>query len=154
FRHLGEPGVRIFLQQIIPSAPPLRYSADPPVEMRTGFDPRQRQLKQLAEMEQFTQSLMLTSRHDRDAFFWDRLTPTDPEQWTEDMKPYQDYLWTEVIGKIPESETPLQPKARKIMDEPKWEGYEVTLNVAPNCFVWGYYLLPKGIKSGEKRPVM
>src|SRR5690606_5377397 len=48
----------------------------------------------------------------------------------------------------------LNPKSRKILDKPDWAGYEVTLDVLPDVFAWGYLLLPKDITSGEKRPVM
>jgi hypothetical protein len=49
---------------------------------------------------------------------------------------------------------PMNPRSRKIIENPLWTGYEVTLDVLPDIFVWGYLLLPKGIKQGEKRPVM
>src|SRR5690606_6169738 len=71
-----------------------------------------------------------------------------------DIQPYKDYLWNEIIGKISDSSLPLAPKTRKIADEPTWVEYEVTLDVAPGIFVWGYYLVPKGLTPGEKRPVM
>jgi hypothetical protein len=45
-------------------------------------------------------------------------------------------------------------KSRKIYDEPKWVGYEVTFDVIPDIFVWGHLLLPRYMKPGEKRPVM
>ena len=154
FPHLGDSGVLLFLQQMIPSISALQPPGETPVDRRADFDPRRRQLRQLAEMEQFTQSLIGSSRHDRDGFFWDQLTPTAPEQWQRDMQPYKGYLWEEIIGKLPHSDQAMNPKTRKIMDEPKWTGYEVTLDVAPGVFVWGYYLLPKGLQPGEKRPVM
>lgn len=154
FSHLGESGVRLFVQQMIPDAQKLQSPGESPSEMRTDFDPRPQQLRQLAEMEQFTQGLIRSSRNDRDQFFWERLSKSSPEKWDKDIQPYKDYLWNEIIGKIPDSETPMHPKTRKILDEPNWVGYEVTLDVAPGIFVWGYYLLPKGLQPGEKRPVM
>lgn len=155
FGHLSEVGMRLFLQQINSTAvQELRSPGPPSSEMRTGFDSRQRQLRQLTELEQFTQGLIYSSRHDRDRFFWEHLSPTSPEQWTKDIQPYKARLWNELIGKLPDSGQPMHPKTRKILDEPTWEGYEVTLDVAPGIFVWGYYLLPKGLQPGEKRPVM
>ncbi len=41
-----------------------------------------------------------------------------------------------------------------IYDEPKWRGYEVTLDLYPDVFAYGILLLPKDLKSGEKRPVV
>ncbi|PPL01693.1 dienelactone hydrolase family protein [Parapedobacter indicus] len=154
FSRLGESGVHLFVQQLIPGMQALQSPGEPPSEMRADFDPRQRQLRQLAEMEQFTQGLIRSSRHDRDQFFWERLSSSSPEQWGKDIQPYKHYLWNEIIGKLPDSGMPMHPKTRKILDEPKWVGYEVTLDVAPGIFVWGYYLLPKGLRPGEKRPVV
>jgi hypothetical protein len=41
-----------------------------------------------------------------------------------------------------------------IYDEPKWTGYEVVLDVWPGAFAYGILLLPKDLKSGERRPVV
>jgi hypothetical protein len=35
-----------------------------------------------------------------------------------------------------------------------WTGYEVMLDVYPDVFAWGYLLLPKDLKAGERRPVV
>ena len=39
-------------------------------------------------------------------------------------------------------------------DEPKYTGYEVVMDVFPDVIAYGILLLPKGIKDGEKRPVV
>jgi hypothetical protein len=41
-----------------------------------------------------------------------------------------------------------------VYDEPKWAGYEVTLDVWPDVFCWGILLVPKDIPPGERRPVV
>jgi hypothetical protein len=38
--------------------------------------------------------------------------------------------------------------------EPKWTGYEVTLDVYPDVFAWGILLVPKDLKPDERRPVV
>ena len=48
----------------------------------------------------------------------------------------------------------MNPQTRQIYDEPKWKGYEVTLDLYPDVFAYGILLLPKDLKAGEKRPVV
>ena len=49
---------------------------------------------------------------------------------------------------------PPNPQTRKIYDKERWTGYEVVLDVYPNLFASGIFLIPKDIKPGEKRPVV
>ena len=113
-----------------------------PSELRTKFDPLERQLRQVKELENHTQQLIGKSGHIRQAFFWDKLDLGTPEDWQRDKQPYRKYFWEKVIGKIPDSPVELNPKSRKILDKPEWVGYEVTLDVLPDVFAWGYLLLP------------
>jgi hypothetical protein len=45
-------------------------------------------------------------------------------------------------------------RTRKILDEPEYTGYEVVIDVYPDVIAGGILLLPKGMKPGEKRPVV
>jgi hypothetical protein len=40
------------------------------------------------------------------------------------------------------------------LEKEKWTGYEVTLDIYDDVFAWGYLLVPKDIKAGERRPVV
>jgi hypothetical protein len=70
------------------------------------------------------------------------------------MRPYREKYWNEVIGRFPPSTIPPHPRSRLLKEQPGWTGYEVTLEVFPDVFAWGYLLLPKGIKPGERRPAV
>lgn len=143
-----------FLKQLQPSFKQFASHHTSLSERRSVTDQVARQVRQVAELEHFTQQLIESSRHVRNAYFWDKLTPSSAEEWVKQTEKFKVSLWDSVIGRLPSGNIPLNPHSRKIIDEPAWEGYEVTLDVAPGIFVWGYYLLPKGIKPGEKRPVM
>lgn len=121
---------------------------------RTGFDPAERQLRQVKELEEYTQDLISSSRHRRDAFFWDKMEPVELNSWMDQKKYFQDYLWDEIIGRIPQETSLTIPKSRQIYDEETWTGHEIILDVIPEIFLWGYFLVPKGLEKGEKRPVM
>jgi dienelactone hydrolase len=151
---LNESSLLIFLKQLQPGKKTMVRHGKVPEELRKNFNSEERQLRQLSELENYTQQLIQKSRHVRDANFWDKTPVTTPEAWRDSMKHYQDNLWNDIIGRIPASQSPLNPHSRKIFDEATWAGYEVTLDVLPGVFDWGYLLIPKDIKPGEKRPVM
>lgn len=61
----------------------------------------------------------------------------------------------DVIGKIDRPLSPAQPRARLLYDQPTYKAYEVELDVfAPHVIAYGWLLIPKDIKPGEKRPVV
>jgi cephalosporin-C deacetylase-like acetyl esterase len=55
---------------------------------------------------------------------------------------------------MPEPDQALNPRTRRIYDEPKFTGYEVTLDVWRDVFAHGILLVPKDLKPGERRPVV
>ena len=46
------------------------------------------------------------------------------------------------------------PRTRKAYDAPGWTGYEVVLDVWEDLIAYGVLLVPKGLKAGERRPVV
>lgn len=153
-KQLNEYSLLLFLNQLGPEIKALNPTGKISSKVLEKFNPEDRQLRQLSELEQYSQHLIQTSRHVRDEFFWNKTPITTPDAWRESMKPYQEYFWTDVIGRIPPGQIDLNPRSRQIIDEANWTGYEVTLDVLPDIFAWGYLLLPKDIKPGEKRPVI
>jgi dienelactone hydrolase len=141
-------------------------------DRRTSFDPEARQQRQVAELEGHVQRLLRTADATRNAFFLDRTTlirtlaPRGerfrmfrvPEQSAEvfarEVRPLRDVLAEEVIGRIDDPVLPAAPRTRKVYDRPGWTGYEVILDVYPDVFAWGVLLVPRGIKEGERRPVV
>jgi cephalosporin-C deacetylase-like acetyl esterase len=49
---------------------------------------------------------------------------------------------------------PLNPRSRFIKGTDRWIAHEVILDVWKDVFAWGYLLLPKDLKAGERRPVV
>jgi dienelactone hydrolase len=129
-------------------------SAKPLVDGRTGFDPAERQRRQVQELVNHTQRLLQLSERVRDDFFWRKLKPTSTNDWAGATQEFKSNLWDEVIGRFPKASEPINPRSRKILDKPKWTGYEVTLDVWPDVFAWGILLVPKDLKPGEGRPVV
>lgn len=124
------------------------------VEQRVGFDPIERQRRTVRELEDFTQGLLRIAGDTREAFFWQKLKPTTADAWRDATGGFRATFWNDVIGRFPAGQLPLNPRARVVVERPQWTAHEVVLDVLPDVFAWGYLLLPKDIKPGEKRPVV
>jgi dienelactone hydrolase len=66
----------------------------------------------------------------------------------------RDQIWNDVIGRLPDPSVPADPRARLLIDAPKFRGYEVMLDVWPGVFAYGILNVPKDLKPGERRPVV
>ncbi|MDO8539582.1 MAG: dienelactone hydrolase family protein [Opitutaceae bacterium] len=155
-----------FLQSLLAEFKGLRRAGDPPVELRPGFETiaggmpalpaavTARQERQVRGMERYTQWQLQFADRQRDEFLWKRVTPTNADTWHAAMDSYRDKAWHEMIGRYPTGTVPLNPRTRLLREAPTWTGYEVILDVLPEVYAWGYLLLPKGMKPGEKRSVV
>jgi hypothetical protein len=124
-----------------------------PTDLRKSFDPDVRQKRQFDQLVAHVQKLWRESEPIR----WTRFAKCDfssPEKYEASIEPIRKFFDEEVIGKLPAPTLPMNPKSREIYDTPKWKGYEVTLDLYPDVFAEGILLLPKGMKEGEKRPVV
>ncbi len=112
-----------------------------------------RQARLLHELDRHNQQLLIESPFVRQAFMG-RLDTASPMAYARTVEPYREIFATQVIGRF-ELE-PLQPnvRSRKVYDEPRYTGYEVVMDVFPDVIAYGVLLLPKGMKGGEKRPVV
>lgn len=112
-----------------------------------------RQNRAIAEIDQFNQNLLIHSPYERKKFF-KQLDVSSVAAHQKTVEWYRDYFRKEVIGEFDDKLLPPNVRTRKVFDEPKWTGYEVTLDVFPNVFAYGILLLPKDLKANEKRPVV
>jgi hypothetical protein len=101
----------------------------------------------------FTQAL-IRKAPDRRKEFWSKADASSPQRWQETTRFYRDYIWEEVIGRLPSPSLAPSPRTRLIFNEPKFKGYEVVLDVWPDVYAYGILLLPKDIKPGERRPTV
>jgi dienelactone hydrolase len=87
---------------------------------------------------------------------WQELDPAkvQADKWHEACNGLREKFRKEVIGEFDDKKLPPNPRARKLKETPDWVMHEVVLDVWPEVSAWGYLLLPKNIKEGEKRPVV
>ncbi|HYW46174.1 MAG TPA: dienelactone hydrolase family protein [Bryobacteraceae bacterium] len=152
----GPPGTDAALRGLLRALgvqPALRPAGDAPRDLRTKFDAAARLRRQFDQLVAYTQALIRKSERNR-ADFWSRADASSPERWHQTSRPMRDYIWDEVIGRLPDPSVPADPRTRLIFDEPKFRGYEVMLDVWPGIPAYGILLVPKDIKAGERRPVV
>ncbi len=114
---------------------------------------RPRMERQFRELVAHTQYLLRRAEDTREAF-WSKADASSADTWRKTSAWYRDYLWNEVIGRLPDPSEALEARSRQIFDEPKWKGYEVVLPVWPDVFAEGILLVPKDLRPGEHRPVV
>jgi dienelactone hydrolase len=150
---LDEPTYNVFLAGFEKPRKP-QPSLPLPADRRKDFDPATRQKRQFEQLVAFTQKAMRDSERYRQQHFWAKLDTSSLEKYQLSCVPLRKQLAEEVIGKLPAPTVPMNPQTRPLYDEPKWRGYEVTLDLYPDVFAYGILLLPKDLKDGEKRPVV
>jgi dienelactone hydrolase len=145
--------LRAFLKDLA-KVPALHPSPPPAVDARMDFDPAGRLERQFRQLVDFTQKVMRDSERLRYQTFWSKLDMSSLEKYKASCEPFRKQLWEEVLGKLPAPAEPVNPQTREIYDEPRWKGYEVTLDLYPDVFAYGILLLPKDLQPGERQPVV
>ena len=147
----------------------LPLSNETATDSRTLFSPEERQIRQMKEIEDHVQWLLRDADYERNRTFLYKVMPEfgnrswstkpyhqyySPDHFIEKGKEYRKYFQEKFMGKFDDTMLPANPCTRKVYDKERWTGYEVVLEVYPNLFAWGFLLIPKDIKTGEKRPVV
>ncbi len=147
----SDEAVRHFLKSLSLAEVKLEENNLEPLDDVNHDDRQQRQIRQLME---HSQRLLRNSERIR-AEFWNKAKPTKSlDQWADVTAEYRQHLWTELWGRLPNPSVPANPRTRMIEETAKWKMYEVVLDVWPDVFAWGYLLVPKSIKSNQRRPVV
>ncbi len=128
-------------------------AGSPPIAVNSSLDPTPRLQRQFNQMVDFTQALIRKSPDCRKEF-WKNADTSSLESWQKTTKFYRDYIWDEVIGRVSSPLQTINPRTRLILDEAKFKGYEVMLDVWPDVFAYGILLVPNDLKPGERRPVV
>ncbi len=130
------------------------HNTAPPDKALHSNPPPRRQQRLVAELVEYNQRLLRFSEYKREESFWKKLSPKDFTKWNEQCEPHRRQFQTKIIGQFPTANLAINPRSRKILETEKWIGYEVVLDVWKDVFAWGYLLVPKDIKAGERRPVV
>jgi cephalosporin-C deacetylase-like acetyl esterase len=132
---------------------PSRMADEIPRDVRTNFDPQERQKRQFNELVEFTQKLLRRSARVRDQV-WAMADRSSLAKWTDTVEPYRNFVYDEMIGRLPAPTIDPNVRTRQVLDEPGFVAYEVMIDVYPDVIAGGMLLLPKDLAPGEKRPVV
>lgn len=125
----------------------------PSARLATALDNSAIQQRQVSEAVEFTQKLLRHSYKTRDKLY-SQIDRSSLDKWSGSVEKIREHVYQELIGKLPDPAMPLNPRTRQVYDEKEYVGYEVMLDVYPDVVAGGILLLPKGMKPGEKRPVV
>lgn len=146
------PGTERALK-LLTDAPRLHPEASTIRRLAASTDPDERMRRQFDQIVAFNQRLVRDSPQRRREF-WARADASSIDAWTTTSDFYRQYLWDEVLGRLPDPDRPAEPKTRQIYDRTDFQGFEVVLNVWEGVIAYGVLLVPKGLGPGERRPVV
>jgi dienelactone hydrolase len=113
----------------------------------------ERESRLVHEMDVLNQWLLQESPFVR-AEFMKKLDTSSLDAYRQSVEHYRFIFRNEVIGSFDYPLLPFQARTRQVYDQEKWTGYEVVLDVWEDVIAYGILLLPKGMKPGERRPVV
>jgi dienelactone hydrolase len=133
-----------------------RVSTEPsePKDVRYNFNPALRQKRQFDELVHFTQGLLPDAARRRQEFFWSKLDVASLDRLEKSARPLRDLFWEEIVGKLPQSDLPMNPRTRLVYETARWKGYEVVLDLYEDVICFGILLVPNDLKPGERRPAI
>jgi dienelactone hydrolase len=116
-------------------------------------DARSRQHRQFQEMVDYTQRMVRESNITRETL-WSPAEGAGVERWRTLAPKYRAMLWDDAIGRLRAAPVPLNVRSAQNYHGAKWTGYDVMYDIAPDVFGYGILLVPRDIRSGERRPVV
>jgi cephalosporin-C deacetylase-like acetyl esterase len=142
----------------------IKFSNNKPIHLTAAGELANSAARQKRLVEQLTghiQQLERFSGKARDKYILEGTDRSSVKSFEKDAETFRDYFSKEIIGSIDGPLAEMNPRIRKVYDRKNWTGYEVVLDVLPGSegenppvFAWGILCVPKGIKKGEKRPVV
>ena len=100
----SEKALAAFLRAVGISKP-LAQPGQPPANLRPNYDVTARLKRQFDAWVDHTQRLVRQSPARRQEF-WSRLDTSSPARWKETSEFYRNYIWDEVIGRMPDPSVP------------------------------------------------
>jgi dienelactone hydrolase len=152
-----------FARTIPPSRPiaaelaaALGHSAERPLPEPSGNHPDNRgaqQGKLFAALLEDTQQLMRASPQTR-AAYWSKADFSGAERFAQSAESYRAAFWDGIVGRLPPATQPPRPRSRFLQKHPSFTSWEIELEVYPDVFAAGTFLVPHDLKEGEPRPVV
>lgn len=152
-------------------ARPRSSDSEPPAELRReGFDPDERERRQVEGMVEHVQMLVHESDRTQDRFYLYQVLPElnvseapwstrrghriySAQEFAEASAVYRE-RYAELIGRFDGPMLPPNARTRKIIEDEAWTAYDVVLDVREELIAWGVLIVPNDLQPGERRPVV
>jgi len=116
-------------------------------------DPSSQQDRLFSALLEDTQQLMRTSPQSR-ADYWKKADFSNAERFAASAAAYRSAFWNDIVGFLPPATVPPRPRSRRLLESPHFTSWEIELEVYPDVFAAGTFLIPGNLKAGESRPVV
>jgi cephalosporin-C deacetylase-like acetyl esterase len=116
-------------------------------------DADQREKRLVEGMNGFSQHLLSISASIRRDFM-ERLDTSSLEAYDRSAEWYRDYYREEIMGRIQAPKLPFNVRSRSVEETAAYVCHEIVIDVLTDFILEGFLLIPKGIREGEKRPVV
>ncbi len=120
------------------------------VDAAAGSAREQRLVKSMNALSQRLIDFSPVARAD----FLSRLDFTSPTAYEHSAEHYRNYYRENIMGRIHATKSVLNLRSRLIEESDKYLCHEVVLDVLPDFILEGYLLVPKGLRPGERRPLV
>lgn len=148
----SDPFVAAFLAAS--SAAELIESPDTLRSFQKQFDPASRLARQFHQLAGFSQRLVEDGARTRADYFSRVERKSGVPAFQESIRPYREQFRDQIIGDFDQPRLPADPRTRLAYDDQEFLGYQVVIDVLPEVFLYGILLVPRDLKSGERRPVV
>lgn len=86
--------------------------------------------------------------------FWSTASLESPDAWHGSRDLYEHRFHDELLGRLPLASGTPRPQTRQVYDTHLFTGHELLLPMDGDLFAYGILLVPKGLKPGERRPLV
>ena len=134
----------------------LQVPGQAPQPLRKNFEAAARQLEQFNEIERHNQAVLGESLATREIFVKPLVDAAGktPAEFDQVAAEFRRKFYDETIGRFDYPLKAANARSRKVSESEKWTRYEAMLDVFDDVFAYGLLTIPKGIKDGERRPVV
>ena len=147
-------GLQAFYQQLSGDRAERGLTQTAPEAVGSKVDSAVRMSAQIAELDRHSQMLLRDSHYLRQERTIGRLDFANLEAYEKSAAKLREEFKQDVIGWFDRPLLSPNPRSRIFQETDKWTAYEVVLDVFPDVYAYGLLLVPKGIKTGERRPVV
>ena len=142
-----------FLQSLSPGATLARSGRAPRAQPNRAYR-EGRLARQRKQLDRHTQDLLRKCHFVRDQRFWSKLDTSSLDAYQASVEPFRQEFHEDVIGRVELERQSANPRSRWVSESPKWQRFEVVVDVFDGLFAYGLLTVPTGIAEGERRPVV